>query len=281
MNIKRGIWDKHVLNYPSPKFLNYNWGFGSILGLFVSLQIVSGVFLACYYRPDQATAFSDIIFIINDVNGGYIFKYLHLNGATVVFAVLYLHLFRGLYYRSYLYLPKVWLTGMALFVLMILTAFLGYVLPWGQMSFWAATVITNLITSIPVIGQKLIIFVHGAFSVQGATLNRFFVLHYLFAIIVFILIILHIASLHSAGSSNPAARVVGVEKAHFYYYFVYKDLFLFFATCLVLCFIVFLKPNIFNHSDNFIEANALVTPTHIVPEWYFFAVLCNFKSYSK
>jgi quinol-cytochrome oxidoreductase complex cytochrome b subunit len=134
------------------------------------------------------------------------------------------------------------------------------------MSFWAATVITNLITSVPVIGAKLIIFVHGAFSVQGATLNRFFVLHYLLAIIVLVIIILHVSSLHAAGSTNPSSKIIGVEKTHFFYYFVYKDIFLFFAACLVLCFVVFLKPNVFNHPDNFIEANALVTPTHIVPE---------------
>jgi len=155
---------------------------------------------------------------------------------------------------------------MVLFVLMILTAFLGYVLPWGQMSFWAATVITNLITSLPVIGQKLIIYAHGAFSVQGATLNRFFVLHYLFALVVLVIIVMHIAALHGAGSTNPASRTAAIERAHFYYYFVYKDLFFFFGVCSVLCVVAFLYPNVFNHSDNFNEANALVTPTHIVPE---------------
>jgi len=158
------------------------------------------------------------------------------------------------------------LTGMVLFVLMILTAFLGYVLPWGQMSYWAATVITNLITSLPVVGQKLIIYAHGAFSVQGATLNRFFVLHYLLAIVVLIVIVAHIAALHSAGSTNPASSTMAVERAHFYYYFVYKDLFFFFGVCFVLCAISLLYPNAFNHSDNFNEANPLVTPTHIVPE---------------
>ena len=166
MNVT-SVLSNHITNYPTSKYINYNWGFGSALGLIFSLQIVSGVLLAFYYKAAEATAFADIIFIINDVDGGFLFKYLHLNGATAIFLLLYLHLFRAIYYRSYAYLPKVWLTGVVLFILTIITAFLGYVLPWGQMSFWAATVITNLITSLPIVGQKLIIYVHGAFSVGG------------------------------------------------------------------------------------------------------------------
>lgn len=269
MNLRGLIWDKHVAAYPSPKYLNYNWGFGSSLGLIVALQVLTGVLLAFYYKPSEATAFSDIVFIVNDVNGGYLLKYLHLNGATAIFLLMYLHLFRGLYYKSYVMVPSVWVSGMVLFVLMIVTAFLGYVLPWGQMSFWAATVITNLVTSIPVIGQKLIVYIHGAFSVQGATLNRFFVLHFLMALLVLLLIVLHIVLLHSHGSNNPTTRLTLIEKTHFYYYFVYKDLFFFLIVCLFLTIYVFLYPNAFNHPDNFIEADPLVTPAHIVPEWYF------------
>lgn len=158
---------------------------------------------------------------------------------------------------------------MLLFILMIVTAFLGYVLPWGQMSFWAATVITNLVTSIPYIGQKLIILIHGAFSVQGATLNRFFVVHFLLAIVVLIVIIFHILLLHQEGSSSPVGRVVNLDKAYFYHYYVYKDLYFFLVVCFLLFFVALLYPNYFNHPDNFVEANPLVTPAHIVPEWYF------------
>jgi ubiquinol-cytochrome c reductase cytochrome b subunit len=266
----KNIFVNHATIYPSPKYLNNNWSFGSTLGLLMGLQVVVGTILAMFYRPSGETAFNDIVYIVNDVNGGYILKYMHLNLASFIFLIMYLHMFRGIYYGSFLRLPGVWYSGMILFVLSIITAFLGYVLPWGQMSFWAATVITNLVTSIPFIGNKLIIFIHGGFSVNSLTLNRFFVLHFFFAIIILAVIFVHIALLHRAGSSNPSLKLKGgLDKVSFYYYFFYKDLQFFLVVLLGLFVMVFLYPNALNHPDNFNEANPMVTPTHIVPEWYF------------
>lgn len=264
------LFTDHVTRYPSPKRLTTSWALGSVLIGLVALQIITGLLLAMFFRASADTAFSDIVYIVNDVNSGYLFKYLHLNGASFIFAFMYMHMLRSFRYYTYFNLPKVWYTGMVIFLLMIITAFLGYVLPWGQMSFWAATVITNLVTTLPFIGDKLIVVIHGGFAVSPLTLNRFFVLHFLFAFVIIGVIGLHIFYLHRSGSSNKyhVARF-SEDRVPFMHYFLFKDIYIFLAVFFGLLFVSLNYPNLLNHPDNFIEANPMVTPTHIVPEWYF------------
>lgn len=259
----------HGLFYPTPINFNYAYSAGSLVGLFFALQIITGVFLAMHYTPSTENAFSSVVHIMEDVKYGYLMRYMHANGASMIFIFLYIHIGRGLYYRSYIHERRyLWWSGIIIFFLMMGTAFIGYVLPWGQMSFWGATVITSLVTAIPFAGQTIADWVWGGFAVGNATLVRFFSLHYLLPFIILGLIGLHLILLHTVVSTNPI-QVSSENKIPFHPYYVIKDLF---ALAVAICsfmLLVHYYPNILGHADNFIPANPLVTPAHIVPEWYF------------
>lgn len=262
--------DSHIINYPTPINLNYMWSFGSTAGLCLVIQILTGVFLAMHYTPHIDFAFNSVEHIMRDVNGGWILRYAHANGASMFFIVVYCHIFRGLYYGSYIQ-PRgfLWISGVVIFLLMMATAFMGYVLPWGQMSFWGATVITNLFSAIPFVGGSIVEWLWGGFSVDNATLNRFFSLHYLMPFVIAGVTVVHLSLLHREGSNNPIGINTNVETVPFYPYFYVKDLLSFFILLALFSFFLFFYPNALGHSDNYIPANPLVTPPHIVPEWYF------------
>jgi len=262
--------DSHIIDYPTPINLNYMWSFGSTAGLCLVIQIITGIFLAMHYTPHVDLAFSSVEHIMRDVNNGWLIRYLHANGASMFFIVTYCHIFRGLYYGSYMH-PRglLWATGVIIFLLMMATAFMGYVLPWGQMSFWGATVITNLFSAVPFVGGAIVEWLWGGFSVDNATLNRFFSLHYLMPFVIAGLVIVHLSLLHANGSNNPLGINKNVDTVSFYPYFYVKDLLAFFILLAFFSFFVFYYPNALGHSDNYIPANPLVTPAHIVPEWYF------------
>ena len=262
--------DSHIINYPTPVNLNYMWSFGSTAGICLVIQIVTGIFLAMHYTPHIEYAFSSVEHIMRDVNYGWLIRYLHANGASMFFIVTYSHIFRGLYYGSYMN-PRgpLWSSGVIIFLLMMATGFMGYVLPWGQMSFWGATVITNLFSAIPVVGGAIVEWLWGGFSVDNATLNRFFSLHYLMPFVIAGLVIVHLSLLHTTGSNNPLGINKNVDTVSFYPYFYVKDLLAFFVLLSMFSFFVFFYPNTLGHADNYIPANPLVTPAHIVPEWYF------------
>jgi ubiquinol-cytochrome c reductase cytochrome b subunit len=262
--------DSHIINYPTPINLNYLWSFGSTAGLCLVIQILTGIFLAMHYTPHVSFAFSSVEHIMRDVNYGWLIRYIHANGASMFFIVVYCHIFRGLYYGSYMY-PRgpLWATGVIIFLLMMATAFMGYVLPWGQMSFWGATVITNLFSAIPLIGSSIVEWLWGGFSVGNATLNRFFSLHYTMPFVIAGLVIVHLSLLHKDGSNNPLGINTNVDFVSFYPYFYVKDLFSFLVLLLVFTLFVCFYPNALGHADNYIPANPMSTPAHIVPEWYF------------
>ena len=260
----------HIVDYPTPSNLNYFWSFGSLAGLCLVIQLVTGIFLAMHYTTHVDFAFNSVEHIMRDVNNGWLIRYLHANGASFFFIVVYCHIFRGLYFGSYI-TPRglLWSSGVLIFLAMMATAFMGYVLPWGQMSFWGATVITNLFSAIPFIGSSIVEWLWGGFSVDNATLNRFFSLHYLLPFIIAGISLLHLTLLHSEGSNNPLGINTSIDYVSFYPYFYVKDLFAFLIFLIFFSFIVFFNPNILGHPDNYIPANPLVTPPHIVPEWYF------------
>jgi len=262
--------DSHIINYPTPINLNYMWSFGSAAGLCLVIQILTGIFLAMHYSSHVDYAFSSVEHIMRDVNNGWLIRYLHANGASMFFIVVYSHIFRGLYYGSYIN-PRgpLWNSGVIIFFLMMGTGFMGYVLPWGQMSFWGATVITNLASAVPFVGGAIVEWLWGGFSVDNATLNRFFSLHYLFPFLITGLVIVHLSLLHTAGSNNPLGINKNVDSISFYPYFYVKDLLAFLVLVAFFSFFVFFFPNTLGHADNYIPANPLVTPAHIVPEWYF------------
>lgn len=262
--------DSHIIDYPTPINLNYMWSFGSMAGLCLVIQIMTGVFLAMHYTPHVGLAFSSVEHIMRDVNNGWLIRYSHANGASMFFIVVYSHIFRGLYFGSYMY-PRgmLWASGVIIFLLMMATAFMGYVLPWGQMSFWGATVITNLFSAIPFIGKEIVEWLWGGFSVDNATLNRFYSLHYLMPFVIAGLTIVHLTLLHKDGSNNPLGINTNVDTISFYPYFYVKDLLSFLWLLLFFSLFVFYYPNSLGHPDNYIPANSLVTPAHIVPEWYF------------
>jgi ubiquinol-cytochrome c reductase cytochrome b subunit len=264
------ILSSHIVDYPTPVNISYLWGFGSTAGIFLSIQLITGIALAMHYVPHIDMAFLSVEHIMRDVNNGWLLRYLHANGASLFFFVVYVHIFRGLYYGSY-QSPRAitWCAGVVIFILMMATAFLGYVLPWGQMSFWAATVITNLFSAIPIVGESIVYWLWGGFSVDNATLNRFFSLHYLLPFVITGAVIAHIALLHQKGSNNPLGVFTSVDKVSFYPYFWVKDVFGWMVAFFLYSFFVFKYPNYLGHPDNYIEANPLVTPSHIVPEWYF------------
>ena len=270
----------HLTDYPTPKNLNYWWTFGGILTFCLITQIITGLVLAMHYIAHADLAFESVEHIMRDVNYGWLIRYVHANGASMFFLAVYIHIFRALYYGSYKSPREViWIIGMLIYFLMMATAFLGYVLPWGQMSFWGATVITNLFSAIPFIGESITHWLWGGYSVDNPTLTRFFSLHYLFPFLILGLVILHIWALHVPGNNNPIGidiKKPSNDTVPFHPYIVIKDLFALLLFLLVFAFFVFYSPNILGHSDNYIEANPLVTPAHIVPEWYllpFYAIL--------
>jgi quinol-cytochrome oxidoreductase complex cytochrome b subunit len=265
--------------YPTPRNLNYWWTFGAILSVMLAVQIVTGIVLAMHYTPHVDFAFNSVEQIMRDVNYGWLLRYLHANGASMFFLAGYIHLARGLYYGSYKEPREVlWILGVILLLLMIATGFMGYVLPWGQMSFWAATVITNLFSAIPGVGESIVTWLWGGYAVGNPTLNRFFSLHYLLPFVLVGVVVLHIWALHVSGQNNPAGIEVKSEKdtAAFTPYATIKDAFGIVCFFILFAWFVFYIPNYLGHSDNYIPANPSVTPTHIVPEWYylpFYAIL--------
>jgi ubiquinol-cytochrome c reductase cytochrome b subunit len=260
----------HIDGYPTPVNLSYLWGLGSVAGIALVIQIVTGVLLAMHYAAEIHLAFASVEHIMRDVKGGVALRYIHANGASMFFIVVYLHMFRGLYYGSY-FQPRsnLWYSGVLIFFLMMATAFMGYVLPWGQMSFWGATVITNLFSAIPGIGNQIVQLLWGGFSVDNPTLNRFFSLHYFLPFVIAGVALLHLVLLHQPGSNNPLGIPSIFDRIPFYPYFYVKDLFGFLIFVLIFSLFVIYAPNYMGHPDNYIEANPLVTPAHIVPEWYF------------
>jgi ubiquinol-cytochrome c reductase cytochrome b subunit len=261
------IVDSHLIDYPSPINLSYAWSFGSLAGVCLVIQILTGIFLAMHYTPHIDLAFASVEHIMRDVNGGWLMRYMHANGASMFFIVVYCHIFRGLYYGSYM-APRelLWCSGVVIFLLMMATAFMGYVLPWGQMSFWGATVITNLFS---VAGQWVVDWLWGGFSVDNPTLNRFFSLHFLMPFLIAGMVLAHLALLHRDGSNNPLGIESSGDKISFYPYYYVKDLFSFMLFVVFFSVFLFYYPNLLGHPDNYIPANPMVTPHHIVPEWYF------------
>jgi ubiquinol-cytochrome c reductase cytochrome b subunit len=264
------VASNHLVDYPTSINTSYMYGFGSLAGLMLVVQILTGVFLAMHYTPHVDLAFASVEHIMRDVNNGWLIRYAHANGASFFFLVVYIHIARGLYYGSYMS-PRehLWCSGVLIFVLMMATAFIGYVLPWGQMSFWGATVITNLFSAIPVVGESIVQWLWGGFSVDNATLNRFFSLHYLLPFAIAGLALVHLVLLHQNGSTNPLGIESNVDKISFYPYFYVKDLLGFVTLMALFTFFVYFQPNTLGHPDNYIPANPMVTPVHIVPEWYF------------
>jgi ubiquinol-cytochrome c reductase cytochrome b/c1 subunit len=265
--------------YPTPRNLNYWWTFGGILAFMLGVQIVTGIVLAMHYTPHADLAFKSVEIIMRDVNYGWLLRYLHANGAAMFFLAVYIHIFRGMYYGSYKEPREVlWILGVIIYLLMMATGFMGYVLPWGQMSFWAATVITNLFSAIPLVGDPIVTWLWGGYAVGNPTLNRFFSLHYLLPFVIAGVVVLHIWALHVVGQNNPTGIEPKTEKdtVAFTPYATVKDSFFMACFCLLFAWFVFYIPNFLGHADNYIPANPAVTPTHIVPEWYylpFYAIL--------
>ena len=261
-----------AISYPTPRNLNYFWTFGAILMFCLVVQIATGIVLAMHYTAHVSMAFNSVEAIMRDVNYGWLLRYIHANGASMFFLAVYIHMFRGLYYGSYKAPREVlWILGVIIFLLMMATAFMGYVLPWGQMSFWGATVITNLFSAIPLVGEHIVTLLWGGFAVDNPTLNRFYSLHYLLPFMIFGVVILHIWALHVPGNNNPLGISVKAKQdtVPFHPYITMKDTFALAVFMILFAFFVFYAPNYLGHPDNYTPANPLVTPAHIVPEWYF------------
>ncbi|HVC51621.1 MAG TPA: cytochrome b N-terminal domain-containing protein [Stellaceae bacterium] len=278
------IVNHELYEYPTPRNLNYWWNFGSLAGIMLVIMIVTGVVLAMNYTPNSDMAFDSVQRIMRDVNYGWLLRYLHMNGASMFFMIVYIHIFRGLYYGSYKY-PRelLWMLGVIILLLMMATAFMGYVLPWGQMSYWGATVITNLFSAIPVVGNKIVTLLWGGYTVGNPTLNRFFSLHYLLPFVIVAVVGLHLVALHTHGSNNP----LGIDHKGpgdtipFHPYYTVKDMFGLAVFLLIYAAIVFYAPNFLGDPQNYIPANPLQTPPDIVPEWYFlpfYAILRSMPS---
>nr|YP_009654899.1 cytochrome b [Eocanthecona thomsoni]QCI09876.1 cytochrome b [Eocanthecona thomsoni] len=262
------IINSSLIDLPSPSSISLWWNFGSLLGMCLMIQIISGLFLAMHYTANIELAFNSVVHICRDVNNGWIMRYTHANGASLFFMCLYLHIGRGLYYGSYkLYMT--WSIGIILLLMIMGAAFLGYVLPWGQMSLWGATVITNLLSAVPYLGKTLVMWLWGGFSVDNATLTRFFTLHFLLPFLVSALVIVHLLFLHQTGSNNPLGLNSNYDKSPFHPYFSVKDLLGIMITLFLFSIVVLLEPQMMGDPENFIPANPLVTPVHIQPEWYF------------
>jgi ubiquinol-cytochrome c reductase cytochrome b subunit len=264
--------DHEYNHYPMPRNVNYLWAFGAIAGIMLVIMIATGLFLAMQYSSHTSLAFNSVERIMRDVNYGWLLRYVHANGASMFFIAVYIHMFRGMYYGSYKAPREIlWILGVIIFLVMMGTAFMGYVLPWGQMSFWGATVITNLFSAFPIVGDPIVTLLWGGFSVDNPTLNRFYALHFLLPFVLLGLVILHTAALHVCGSNNP----LGIEPkgpqdtVPFNPYVTVKDGFAVVIFLIIYAVFVFFMPNYMGHPDNYIPANPLVTPAHIVPEWYF------------
>jgi ubiquinol-cytochrome c reductase cytochrome b subunit len=266
------------LNFPTPKNLNWMWIWGIVLSVILVVQIITGIVLAMHYVPSADLAFASVERIMRDVNGGWLLRYIHFNGASMFFLAVYLHIFRGLYYGSYKAPREItWIIGILIYLAMMATAFLGYVLPWGQMSFWGATVITSLFSAFPLVGEPIVQWLWGGFSVGDATLTRFFSLHYLLPFVIAALVLVHIWAFHTTGNSNPTGvevrrddvATVKKDTLPFWPYFVIKDLYALVAFLILFAVIAFYMPNYLGAFENYEEANPLKTPTEIVPEWYF------------
>ena len=263
----------HLMPYPTPKNLNYFWTFGGILTFCLVTQIITGLVLAMHYVADADLAFASVEHIMRDVNYGWLLRYIHANGASLFFMAVYIHMARSMFYGSYKE-PRalIWIIGVFIFLLMIATAFMGYVLPWGQMSFWGATVITNLFSAIPIVGESVTNWLWGGYAVGSPLLTRFFTLHYLMPFLIFALVILHVWALHVPGNNNPEGIDVvkgSQDTVPFHPHYVVKDLFALVVFLIIFAGFVFFVPNLLGHTDNYIQANPLQTPEHIVPEWYF------------
>jgi ubiquinol-cytochrome c reductase cytochrome b/c1 subunit len=274
-----GLVHNTFVSYPVPRNLNYLWSFGAILTFMLGAQIATGVVLAMHYIPEASMAFNSVEHIMRDVNYGWMLRYLHSNGASMFFLAVYVHIFRSMYYGSYKEPREIlWILGVIIFLLMIMTAFMGYVLPWGQMSFWAATVITNLFTAIPLVGNTIAMWLWGGFAVDSPTLTRFFALHYLLAFVIVGVVVLHIWALHTVGQNNPLGINMksNEDTVPFSPHATVKDLFGTVLFLILFAWVAFFLPNFLSPPDNYIPANPLQTPSHIVPDWYllpFYAIL--------
>lgn len=281
--LPRLVYNAVGAGYPVPRNLSYAWNFGVLAGFCLVLQIVTGVILAMHYAANAGVAFDSVEHIMRDVNWGWMMRYMHANGASAFFVVVYLHIFRGFFYSSYK-APRemIWLIGVTIFLLMMATAFMGYVLPWGQMSFWGAKVITGLFGAIPLVGEPLQVWLLGGYAPDNAALNRFFSLHFLLPFVIAGVVILHIWALHIPGSSNPTGVEVKTESdtVPFHPYYTAKDGFGLAVFLLIYCAFVFFMPNALGHPDNYIPANPLSTPAHIVPEWYFWPFYAILRAFT-
>nr|YP_009501955.1 cytochrome b [Pariaconus pele]AWU49023.1 cytochrome b [Pariaconus pele] len=257
-----------LINLPTPSNINILWNFGSLLGLMLIIQIFSGIFLAMHFAADVNLAFESVTHICRDVNNGWLIRVIHSNGASFFFIFIYTHIGRGIYFNSSQF-KKTWMSGIIILFALMGTAFMGYVLPWGQMSFWGATVITNLLSAIPYVGEMMVYWLWGGFAVDNPTLTRFFTIHFLLPFILSAIIIVHLVFLHESGSSNPLGTPLSNDKIPFYPYFLIKDLMGYFSFFLLFLLLILYFPYFLNDPDNFTPANPLVTPLHIQPEWYF------------
>nr|AIW64851.1 cytochrome b [Tribolium castaneum] len=262
------IVNNSLVDLPSPSNISTLWNFGSLLGLCLMIQIITGIFLAMHYCPNVEMAFNSVAHICRDVNNGWLIRTLHANGASFFFICIYAHIGRGMYYSSY-NLIHTWMVGVTILFLVMATAFLGYVLPWGQMSFWGATVITNLLSAIPYLGTSIVQWIWGGFAVDNATLTRFFSFHFLLPFIVSAMVMIHLLFLHQTGSNNPLGLNSNIDKIPFHPYFSYKDIAGYLIMLMILINLSLLDPYMLGDPDNFTPANPLVTPVHIQPEWYF------------
>nr|QRV62521.1 cytochrome b [Hydroporus puberulus] len=262
------IMNSALIDLPSPSNISLWWNFGSLLGLCLMIQILTGIFLAMHYTANIDMAFYSVNHICRDVNYGWLMRTIHANGASIFFMCIYIHIGRGMYYGSYK-LMQTWIIGVIILFMVMGTAFMGYVLPWGQMSFWGATVITNLLSAIPYLGTMMVQWVWGGFAVDNATLTRFFTIHFLLPFIIISLVIIHLLFLHQTGSNNPLGTNSNIDKIPFHPYFSFKDIMGFMMLMMMLTLITLINPYMLGDPDNFIPANPLVTPIHIQPEWYF------------
>jgi len=269
--VVRMMSDQFIV-FPTPRNLNYWWTMGMVLFFFLIIQIITGIILVMHYIPHESLAFNSVELIMRDVNWGWLLRYMHMTGASFFFIAVYIHILRGIYYGSYKAPREVlWLVGVVIYILMMASAFMGYVLPWGQMSYWGATVITNLFSAFPIVGDYITQWFWGAYSVSQPTLNRFLSLHYLVPLLLAVFVIIHVWALHVVGSNNPEGLNVksSEDTLPFHPYFTMKDLFMAVVFLLIYSFFVFFMPNYLGEPDNYIRANPMVTPPHIVPEWYF------------
>nr|YP_009240120.1 cytochrome b [Trichiosoma anthracinum]AMN87272.1 cytochrome b [Trichiosoma anthracinum] len=267
-NLIMNMLNNSLINLPTPSNITSMWNFGSLLGLCLMIQLITGIFLSMHYSANIELAFSSVIHICRDVNNGWIMRLMHANGASFFFICIYLHIGRGMYFGSYHYL-NTWTTGTLILFMVMAAAFMGYVLPWGQMSFWGATVITNLLSAIPYMGEMLVQWLWGGFSVNNPTLTRFFSFHFIIPFIITALVMIHLLMLHSTGSSNPLGTNSNLDKIPFHPYFTFKDIIGFIILMFILISLILSNPYYLGDPDNFIKANPMVTPMHIKPEWYF------------